>query len=297
MADIDLVIPMVFPADPVWLQEYTRYKSGADAASHVRFRSWGTEELLLRCCLKNMPWLRTIHIILSGPSQVQPWMQSYADGSRVRLVFHGDFMPSEALPCFTSPTIEMFLGDIPCLAGQFIYINDDMFPLSPLSPDDFFRDGLACERFIEKTPPAVPNIFQRKCLAQQAMIASGFGIRMPKVWLKADHSFAPIFRSSCREVLRRHRDDIMRHLSPLRRTDRSYNHYIYLLYQHFAGLTADHSPAKTYVEPQTPLSQLGRLLCGDDAGIVCVNDNESISDWQRRAAVVRSLITSKLETP
>jgi hypothetical protein len=33
----------------------------------------------------------------------------------------------------------MFLHRIPGLSERFIYGNDDMFPLSQLEPEDFFR--------------------------------------------------------------------------------------------------------------------------------------------------------------
>ena len=41
--DIDLVIPMVFPSDPVWQRDYERSHGGTAfaAARNVRWRSWG----------------------------------------------------------------------------------------------------------------------------------------------------------------------------------------------------------------------------------------------------------------
>ena len=175
-AYIDLVIPMVFPDDAKWLKVYSRYHKG-DARGHVRFRSWGTEELLVKCCMKYLPWLRCIHLLLAGESQVQGWMEEmgarpwsedderrqpawreWLDGARqwvarvfggeaedephvpfVRVAFHRDFIPEDRLPCFSSPCIEMFLHRIPGLSEHFIYANDDMFPLSPLEEGDFFR--------------------------------------------------------------------------------------------------------------------------------------------------------------
>ena len=89
MNDIDLVIPMVFPADPEWQREYTNATGKPEATSNVRYRSWGTEELLIKCCKKYMPWLRIIHILLFSESQVQPWMER---DPRLHIVFHRDFI-------------------------------------------------------------------------------------------------------------------------------------------------------------------------------------------------------------
>lgn len=67
--DIDLVIPMVFPGDTKWQHDFSRYHSG-EPCSNVRFRSWGTEELLIECIEHYMPWVHTIHILLARESQV-----------------------------------------------------------------------------------------------------------------------------------------------------------------------------------------------------------------------------------
>ena len=295
---------MVFPQDPEWRREYQRHK-GNDPAGHVRYRSWGTEELLVKCCMKYMPWVRRTYILLAQESQVQPWMRDLAAKpqgtlTEVRLVFHKDFMPEKYLPCFSSPCIEMFLHGIPGLSEQFIYANDDMFPLSPLAPTDFFRpagpDGtlLPCLRFKEKEYPASPNVFQRKCMYQTNMVGRPFGIRYTTTWLKSGHSFAPILKSSCEEVWRRHGDEIAMHLSPLTRTGHSHNHYIYLLYQWFSGLAADHVPRQQYVGQGTPTSAVAGIIRDPEAGIVCLNDNENILDWERRARIVRAAIADNL---
>lgn len=303
---IDLVIPMVFPHDPEWQREYARVLGcSAGTAANVRFRSWGTEEMLVRCCMKYLPWLRTIHILLAAPSQVQPWMETLAGEPRgtlpkVKIVFHREFVPPEVLPCFSSPCIEMFLHRIPELSEQFIYANDDMFPLSPLEPEDFFRsdgrDGaVPCQHFSERAYPANPNIFQRKCMWQQNLVGSTFGRRYTRVWLKNGHGFAPILKSSCEEVWRLYGDEIRRNLSPLKRTDRSANHYIYQLYQLFSGRYVDHEPRGRYVGDGVATGSLAAIIRDPQAGIVCINDNEREGDWQRRAAIVRREIGTRLK--
>ena len=295
---IDLVIPMVFPSDPVWQVEYQKYKGGAASVTrHVRYRSWNTEELLVRCCMKYMPWLGCIHILLASKSQVQPWMQEMqrCKNIKINIVFHRDFIPKEYLPCFSSPCIEMFLGRIPGLSEHFIYANDDMFPLSPLQETDFFRDGRPCQLFMQNSRPSRPDLFQRKCLYQQDMIDAPFGGHHKRIWLESRHTFAPVLKSSCEEVWRRHGEEIARYLSPLKRTDRSYNHYIYNLYQHLAGLDTPHAPREQYIGRDVATSRLGAILRAPDAGIVCLNDNEHIDDWEARAAAVRREIEKKLD--
>ena len=325
---IDLVIPMVFPEDKEWQRDYARTHGAGSATTNVRFRSWQTEELLVRCCMKYMPWLRRIHILLARESQVQPWMEKMKNeelrmknGPSLRTVFHREFIPAEYLPCFTSPCIEMFIGRIPGLSEHFIYANDDMFPLSPLEPADFFREAtgrnnditeyrnndnsqlstlnsklyLPCQHLYEKPVPAQPNMFKRKCRNQQNMIGRPFGQQVTTHWLKNGHSYAAILKSTCDEVWRRHGPEILKHISPLERTDHSYSQYIYVLYQHYAGLYIDHAPQRHYAGPKTPTADLASIIRDPQAGIVCLNDNEKIADWQRRAEIARREITAKLQ--
>lgn len=291
----DFVVPMVFP-DGEWLAEYLRAGgSVAGPQRHVRFRSWGTEELLVRCVLRFMPWVGTVRLLLASPSQLRPWMEPLAASGRVSVHFHRDFIPAEYLPCFTSPTIEMFLHRIPGLARRFVYGNDDMFPLSPLAEDDFFRGGLPCQHLTEHPFPARPNLFQRKCLNQQNMIAAPFGLHFSRTWLRNGHSLQPVLLDTCEEVWRLHGDGIRRRLSPVRRTDHSYSQYAYALQQHFSGAFADHVPPRRYAGPDTPLRDLAAAIRDPQAGIVCINDSERITDWEARAGVVRREIERKLE--
>ena len=312
---IDLVVPMVFPDDPAWQQKYARYH-GNDATRHVRFRSWGTEELLVRCIMKYMPWLRYIHILLDSESQMGslPLTPPKGKGTpEIKIVFHRDFIPAEHLPCFSSPCIEMFLHRIPDLAEHFIYINDDMFPLSPLKAEDFFRPVdriggntdsqlstlnsqllLPCQVVGEKPYPASPNTFHRACMDGLNMVAAPFGKKWTKTYLKNGHSFAPLLKSSCEEVWRRHGEQILEHLSPLSRKPDSYNQYLYVYYQYLAGLYVEHTPRLQYVGGSTSVERMKEIIRDPQAGIVCLNDNEGIQDWEKRAAVVRREIEEKV---
>ena len=87
--NIDFVVPMVFPQDAEWKRSFARYHNN-DALANVRFRSWGTEELLIRCVLRFMPWVRTIHVLLASESQLQPWMTRYPKVAVLCVTVHRD---------------------------------------------------------------------------------------------------------------------------------------------------------------------------------------------------------------
>lgn len=293
---IDLVIPMVFPQDAAWQRDYAGYSSFAAAAKYnERFRSWGTEELLIECVKKYMPWVRKIHILLARESQRQPWMERLGGGEpEVRLVFHREFMDAKVLPCFNVLTIEMFLHRIPGLSERFIYSNDDFFPLSPLEETDFFRDGLPCQRFEEKPYPKAPNVFERFVKNGLDMVAADFGRTFKDTWLRGGHSMQPMLLSTVRKVCELHADRIGTSFT-VERTAKNLNQYIYPFYQHLSGEYVDHVPRRQYVGPRTKTEDIAGIIRDPDCGIVCLNDNEMITDWLDRAAIVRQEIRKKLE--
>lgn len=316
MSEIDLVIPMVFPQDPEWQREYARCMGGGDATVSERFRSWGTEELLVRCVMKYMPWVRRIHLLLASESQVQPWMGELAVAQQdaqqergqqdsrpeIRLVFHREFMPERVLPCFNVLTIEMFLHQIPGLSEHFIYSNDDFFPLSPLDPGDFFRRAavaqqhtqlLPCQHHDEEPFPGRPNIFQRFVKNGLDMVAEDWGRRFPDTWLRGGHSMQPMLLSTVREVCRRHAARIAGSFTA-ERTAGNLNQYIFPFWQHLSGRYVDHVPRRRYVGPRTPTGDVAAIIRDPECGIVCVNDNEMIRDWRERARIVREEIGRKL---
>ena len=85
-----------------------------------------------------MPFIRTVHLVVSNVEQVPKWL----DQRKVNVVLHKGIIPEILLPTFNSTTIEMFLCRIPGLSEHFIYSNDDMFAINPMTVDDFFKDGV-----------------------------------------------------------------------------------------------------------------------------------------------------------
>lgn len=287
---IDYVVPMVFEDDAEWREDYLRhfhfrnYRIG----DNVRFRSWGNEHLLIQCIREFMPFVRTIHIILAKESQRKEWM----DEENVHVVYHRDIIPEKYLPCFNSCTIEMFVPYIEGLAEHFIYGNDDMFPVSPMKEEDFFVDGLPVQRYEIRQFPSEPNIFHRKCMAQQDMVAGVFGKKMGNTWLHNGHNLAPILKSSALEVRDRFKKEVEEGICPYR-CETSYNQYLYSLWQYFSGRYHEGRAKSTYISVGKSKEDVESVLRTFD-GIVCVNDNESTDDVKGYAAVVRRAITYRL---
>jgi hypothetical protein len=149
---IDVVLPWVDDSDATWRAERDKYLTQTKSrhSSHSfdagidRFRSWDNLQYILRGIEKNMPWVRTIHLVTNG--QLPAWVNTAAP--KLHLVKHEDYIPAEYLPTFNSHTIELNLHRIPELAEHFIYFNDDTFVIRPMKSTDFFSaEGLPRDQF------------------------------------------------------------------------------------------------------------------------------------------------------
>ena len=140
--NIDIVVLWVDGADPLWLEEKSKYAppAAADSDSVNRYRDWGLLPFWFRSIERFMPWVRKIHFVTWG--HVPAFLNLSAP--KLHIVRHEDFIPQEYLPTFSSHTIEMNIHRIPDLAEHFVYFNDDMFLLRPMNETDFFQGGLPC---------------------------------------------------------------------------------------------------------------------------------------------------------
>ena len=295
---IDYVVPMVFPDDMSWrheLQNLTGPLCRDDARRNERYRTWGTEEILIKLIRKNLPWIRCIHIVLARKTQVQPWMkemvamtsgQTGQDGPEVRVVLHKEFMPKEKLPTFNSRAIEMYLHKIPDLAPLFLYGNDDMFPLSPMGVSEFFQNGLPCLRLTERAFPKVPNQYHWACLNGLNFVARNFGRQFSRTWLHTGHSVAPMLRSTIEMFWQRWPEEMERSVTPFRMVQ-NYNQYIYLWWHWLSGQYIDHCPTRSYVATNQHTPDEIRQAIRVTQGILCINDHSGADDLGPYATAAR----------
>ena len=304
---------MVFPDDTKWRHDYMTvtgcFRDDGSAVASPRFRSWGTEELLIRCIRKNLPWVRAIYIILARESQVQPWMENYLAGEPqdtagqpgVRVVFHKDIMPKEVLPTFNSRAIEMYLHRIPGLSEYFLYGNDDMFPMGGMGMEEFFRPEddasgvvaavLPCLHYTKKTfNPA--NAFHLACMNGLNFVASQFGQHFEDYWLRVGHNVVPMVRSTCEMFWQRWPKQMQASVTRFR-LSQNYNQYIYSWWQIFSGQYVEHRAPRCYVSVDDGVEKIREAIRTAD-GLLCINDNNSASDITNLAAVVRSEIQKRL---
>ena len=137
---IDFVILWVDGNDPDWLAEKGKYdaKESVDSNGSFHFRDYGLMKYWFRAIESFAPWVRTIHFVTWG--HTPDFLK--LDHPKLHIVRHEDFLPADSLPTFNSCSIEMSIHKIEGLADHFIYFNDDMFLLRPLTEDSFFHEEL-----------------------------------------------------------------------------------------------------------------------------------------------------------
>lgn len=140
--DIDFVITWVDMNDPKWKKDFATYSGKIDNSknevSEARFRDYGLLKYWFRGVEKFAPWVRKIHFVTCG--QKPEWLDE--NHPKINLVHHKDYIPNEYLPVFNSSLIEIYLHKIPGIADQFVYFNDDFFIINNIKKERFFKNGL-----------------------------------------------------------------------------------------------------------------------------------------------------------
>lgn len=191
------------------------------AAAHpTRFRECGELEYCLTSLLRFAPFLRKIFIVTDNQyPQALERLQDSALKQRIEIIDHRDIFRGfeHVLPTFNSLSIETMLWRIPNLAEQFIYFNDDVMLLKPVTADDFFRDGKPVLRVKNKlqsayrltkrvkqwlsTPPEPHNPGFKHSQEQAAQ-----KLGLERRYFRLDHTPHPLKRSTFEQLFAAHPD-------------------------------------------------------------------------------------------
>lgn len=263
---MDAVITYVNGLDPVWQSEYSKCV-GMETFMEKRFRDWGTLKYLLRGISVNMPFVRNVYLVVSGDTQVPSW----ANREQLRIVRHSDIIPSGLLPVFNSQAIEMFLHRIAGLDEEFLYFNDDFFPMLPCSPEDFFLDGKPCHH-MSRHWLTLGNDFRFVVRRSFRFACETLEMNAPCSYLRPQHTVAPMLKSLCEELYSLREKDLLSSVTPLRENT-NYNQYIFSDYIFLKGMAADRKISnKHYSLAVAGISQMEKFIGSPTRKIVCIND-------------------------
>ena len=261
---IDFVIAYVDNQDLTWRKTFVDYCSKHRLQEKIvemlgsRYGGINFINYQLKLINKNLPWVNNIYLLLSNKEQAPKDLPS-----NVKIVLHQEFIPYAYLPTFNSTTIEMFLWNIKGLNEHFIYANDDMLPLKPMKPSDFFEGDKIKITWQEQPFSINATVFAYQCRNNCIHLANKLKVKHdPNLLLKPLHSFTPIIKSHAKESFDTLKDKIVPHIRAFR-TVYQFNQYIYPLFEKWKYGTLDSELDFLYTELNEDFDF--------DHDIICVN--------------------------
>jgi hypothetical protein len=282
---MDVVITYVDGNDPLWKQDYEKYSDVP--VLEKRFRDWGTLRYLLRGIEKYMPFVSNVFLVVSHESQVPEWI----DRTAVRVVLHEDFIPKTLLPTFNCNPIEMHLHNIEGLSEQYIYFNDDLFPVAESRPEDFYRDGKAVLGFSRHL--FAGGMFKRICRNSDRRARSILSMTDSLCFIRPQHSCQPMFKSVCFKVYDSLKDEILTSMTRIR-TSANLNQYLYLDYAFYSGrMISERISCKHFSAAVTSPARLSKFIKNPSRKFLCIND---VRLGERKFVRMQSAVIKAFET-
>lgn len=286
---IDVIIPYVNSSDKNWLSDFTK-STGNYSASPVRFRCWGTLKYILRGIEAYMPFVRNVILILARESQMPVWL----DTSKVRIVYHNEFIPKKFLPTFNSCTIESFLWNIKGLSDRFLYFNDDMFPINNLSVDDFFTDNIPHILFNKYAKFDRTSMYRVQSRNALDLVADKLGVLRypPTELILPEHTAAPMLKSTLDIIGRDYIYELENSITKLRQL-KNINQYIYQYYHYFTNNYVDSICNYLYIETKDNMNSIHYVICESKIQIICLNDSDKIKDYKKTRQILIDIFEEK----
>ena len=262
---MDAVITYVDGNDPVWKQDYEKYTNVP--VMQKRFRDWGTLKYLLRGIEKRMPFIRNVYLVVSHPSQVPSW----ADRENLKIVLHKDIIPEEFLPTFNCNPIEMHLHRIPGLDEEYLYFNDDMYPVAECRAEDFFRDGKALIGYYRHY--IASGMYKKICRNSDRLARKALDMKPSCSFARPQHICSPMFRSECEKVYAFAEEEIAKTSASRTRTEENLNQYLFLNYQYLKGCLIPEKVSNKHISvAMTSVSGLWTAIMEPRGKMLCIND-------------------------
>lgn len=289
----DAVITYVNSADPKWQAKWRKAVEDnpmfcGQNISGARWRDFGTLPLLIRGIRRFMPFVRNIYVVVSGESQAEYVPKDVG----VIVVQDADIIPHQLLPTFNSTCIELFLYKIPGLSEQFIYFNDDMFPVGYMTERDFFVDGLPCLRV---SPYDKYETLYAMHLANSMNAAAkviGYERKGPATF-RFSHTASPMLRSSWERLWKSIETDLMNSCTAFR-TRENINQEV-VTYLHYLEGRYHKAKRKTAYVKASERERISTLLKdGSLYQVICINDNNSVEYTDELATFIRDMLRERI---
>lgn len=302
---IDIVYFWVDGNDKKWRDKrnlyYTKEHNIAEEANYeCRFIDNDELKYSLRSLEKYAPWINNVYIITD--EQIPQWLNT--ENEKVKLIYHKDLLPEEALPCFNSVALECFFSNIEGLSEHFLYANDDMYFADYITPEFFYaEDKYPICRFIRKIDKnnSEMNLYSKLIINAQNLIKN----KLKKTYENLPHHNIDAYRKSdIIECIKTFNEDFCKTKISHFRADTNLERVIYSYYACAVG--HGHFKKVSKISPELPLSTkiinfILRRYRKDSAYIYphnrnfykkikqlkpklfCINDNEDTKNEDRLA--------------
>lgn len=321
MNDIDFVILWVDGNDPDWIADKNKYYKGElNQNKASNYRDWGTLKYWFRGIEKYAPWVRKVHFVTYG--HLPPWLD--LSNPKLHIVRHADMIPPDCLPTFSANAIELNINRIEGLSERFVYFNDDTFIINPMTPGDFFKNGLPIDSAVlSATIPSVRNeIFTYILFNDLLLVNLHFTkrdlYRHSSKWLNPRYGkslfknlyFWPLrkipgfdnlhlpnayLKSVWDKVWETEYDELNATVHRRFRTKQDVNQYIFKYWQLCEGLfePGRRDAGKCYVIGQDN-DAITRSFDSDSLKMICVNDSPDLSSFEDNRDLLVNLFDKKL---
>ncbi|MBO7192624.1 MAG: hypothetical protein J6V17_04465 [Bacteroidales bacterium] len=261
---MDIVITYVDGNDPVWKQDYEKYTD--IPVMEKRFRDWGTLKYLLRGIENNMPFIRNVFLVVSHLSQVPQWVNS----DNLKIVLHEDIIPERYRPTFNSTVIEMFLHRIDGLDEEFLYFNDDIFPVLPCRADDFFRDGRAVTGMSKHL--FATSMYKKHVRRSDRLARETLGCGSSLFYVRPQHACIPVLKSDAEKIHSMQREAVCLSLTRVR-SDENLNMSLFLSYMYHQGkVIAARQSCRHVSLAAASISKVVGYISSPERKLLCIND-------------------------
>jgi hypothetical protein len=261
---MDVVITYVDGLDPLWQKDYEECTN--IPILEKRFRDWGTLRYLMRGIEVNMPFIRKVHLVVARDSQVPEWVNR----DEVNVVLHKDIIPEQFVPTFNCNPIELHLHRIKDLDEQYVYFNDDVFPLMKCEPTDFFVDGkgqLGMSHHLFSF-----DMFKKICRNSDVIARRALGMKPSLFFLRPQHVCTPMIKSECEEMYERVKDDLHASIT-MTRTAKNISQYVFLNYMYLKGTLQNKRLSKRHFSLGiTSVKELREFITNPTRKFTCIND-------------------------
>jgi hypothetical protein len=261
---MDVVITYVDGLDPLWQKDYEECTN--IPILEKRFRDWGTLRYLMRGIEVNMPFIRKVHLVVARDSQVPEWVNR----DEVNVVLHKDIIPEQFVPTFNCNPIELHLHRIEDLDEQYVYFNDDVFPLMKCEPTDFFVDGkgqLGMSHHLFSF-----DMFKKICRNSDVIARRALGMKPSLFFLRPQHVCTPMIKSECEEMYERVKDDLHASIT-MTRTAKNISQYVFLNYMYLKGTLQNKRLSKRHFSLGiTSVKELREFITNPTRKFTCIND-------------------------